>query len=327
MVEPDETIPEPVCRQIGTAMSSSITNNFGLKIVSILLAVGSWFAIRETISFEVSIPDIPLQIQTGEGWAVFQQSDRVVTAIFRGSQDDIRLMDHKQIKAVIDLRANAVAGALEVVVTPRVIQGIKGVRTVRVEPERIRISLDHETEKMVPVKGRTTGKPFAGEVEQVVCEPAVVRLRGPAQQLQQTEWVYTDPVDVEGRIEGFTRRCRVLSPSDTWSPRIEPAEVQVGVVIAEKIGSLEWKAVPVTAIGNPEAPVKANITPARVNVMVMGTAEVLEGLKTVPPKAFVDCVDLDPSLTYDLPVYVYLPPGHNVSFAVDPPYVRIVLGQ
>lgn len=308
-------------------MSSMITNNFGLKIVSILLAVASWFAIRETISFEVSIPDIPLQIQTGEGWAVFQQSDRTVTATFRGSQDDIRLMDHKQIKAVVDLRANAVDGALEVTLTPQAIQGIKGVRAVQVEPEQIRISLDHEMEKMVPVKGRTAGKPFAGEVEQILCEPAVVRLRGPARQLQQTEWVYTEPVDVEGRIEGFTRRCRVLAPSDTWSPKIDPAEVQVGVVIAEKINSLEWKAVPVTAIGNPAAPVRADVTPARVNVTVMGTAEVLEDLKTVPPKAFVDCVDLDPSLIYDLPVYVYLPPGHNVSTAADPPYVRIVLGQ
>ncbi len=308
-------------------MSPSLTNNFGLKIVSVLLAVGSWFAIRETISFEVSIPEVPLQIQTGEGWAVFQQSDRAVTVTFRGSQDDIRLMDHKQIKAVIDLRTSAVAGALEVAVPPQAVRGIRGVRVVRIEPAQVRISLDHETEKMVPVKGRTTGKPFAGEVEQIVCEPAVVRLRGPAQQLQQTEWVYTDPVDVEGRIEGFTRRCRVLAPSDTWTPRIEPAEVQVGVVIAEKIGSLEWKAVPVAAVGNPMTPVRADITPARVNIVVLGTAEVLEVLKNAPPKAFVDCVDLDPSLTYDLPVSVYLPPGHNVSLRVDPAYVRIVLDQ
>lgn len=308
-------------------MKSIFLNNIGLKLVSILLAIVSWFAIRETISFETIVTDIPLQIRTGEGWAVFRQSDSAVTATFRGSQEDIRLMDHKQIKAVIDVRTNAIAGAIDLAVTPRAIQGVRGVRAVQIHPERVLISLDHETEKTIPVKGRTTGKPLSGEVEEIVCTPAVVKLRGPAQQLQQTEWVYTEPVDVEGRIEGFTKRCRVLPPSDTWSPRIDPPDVQVGVVITEKTGNLAWKDVPVTAIGNPAAPVKAEIAPARVNVVLTGTSDVLENLKAVAPKAFVDCVELDPSLTYDLPVHVYLPPGHNVSVAVDPPYAHIVLGQ
>ncbi|MBU4198591.1 MAG: hypothetical protein KKG09_05830 [Verrucomicrobia bacterium] len=308
-------------------MKAIFLNNIGLKMVSILLAIVSWFAIRETISFEIIIADIPLQIRTGEGWAVFRQSDNAVTATFRGSREDIRLMDHKQIKAVIDVRTNAVAGAIDMSITPRAIQGIRGVRAIQIHPERVRISLDHESEKMIPVKGRTTGKPFSGEVEQIICTPAVVCLRGPAQQLQQMEWVYTEPVDVEGRIEGFTKRCRVLPPSDTWSPRIDPPDVQVGVVITEKTGNLAWKDVPVTAIGNPGSPVKAEITPARVSVVITGTSEVLENLKSAAPRAFVDCVELDPSLTYDLPIQVYLPPGYNVSVAVDPPYAHIVLGQ
>ena len=308
-------------------MKSFFFDNFMLKIGSVLLAVVSWFAIRETISFEITIPDIPLQIQTGEGWAVFRQSENVVTVTFRGSQEDIRNMDHKQIKAVIELKTNSIAGALDVAITPQAIRGIRGVRAVQVYPERLQISLDHESEKMVPVKGRTIGKPFSGEVEEIVCDPAVVRLRGPAQQLQQTEWVYTDPVDVDGRIEGFTKRCRVLPPSDTWLPKIDPPDVQVTAVIEEKAGSLEWKDVPVAVIVNPGAPLKAGILPARVTVLVTGTSEVLENLQTVAPKAFVDCVDLDPSLTYDLPVHVYLPPGYNMSVSADPPYAHVVLGQ
>jgi YbbR domain-containing protein len=236
-------------------------------------------------------------------------------------------MDHKQIKAVIDLRNNAVAGALDVAIAPQAIRGVRGVRAVQVYPDRVQISLDHESEKAVPVKGRMIGKPFSGEVEEIVCDPAVVRLRGPAQQLQQTEWVYTEPVDVDGRIEGFTKRCRVLPPSDTWLPKIDPPDVQVSVVIEEKAGSLEWKDMPVAAVGNPGAPLRAGILPARVNIIVTGTSEVLESLKTIVPKAFVDCIDLDPSLTYDLPVHVYLPSGYNVSVSADPPYAHVVLGQ
>jgi YbbR domain-containing protein len=308
-------------------MKSFLTNNLGLKVVSIVLAVVSWYAIRETISNEDSLAGIPIQIRTAEGWAVYRQSDMTATVTFRGSQEDIRLLDRNQIKAVIDLGNNAVAGAMDVAVTPHVIRGVKGARIVRVTPEKVGISLDHEAEKKVPVKGRTTGKPFAGELEQVVCEPAVVSLRGPAQQLQQTEWVYTEPVDVEGRIEGFTKRRRVLPPSDSWLPKIDPPEVQVGVVIAVKTGSWEWKDVEVVAICNPRAPLAIDVTPARVNVIVQGAAQVLDNLKTKQPMAFVYCADLDPSLTYDLPVRVYLPPGFDVSVQAQPAFVHIVPNQ
>ncbi|NLB59956.1 MAG: YbbR-like domain-containing protein [Lentisphaerae bacterium] len=304
-----------------------IFHNSGLKLLALLLAVASWLAIHETISFEVAIAEIPLQISTGRGWAVFHQSANAVTATFRGSQEDIRLIDPKQIKAVIDLRTNAVAGALEVTITPRMIQGVRGVRPVQIHPEHVRISLDHETEKMVPVKGRVAGKPFAGAVEAIICEPAAVSLRGPAQQLQQTEWLYTEPLDIEGRIEGFAKRCRVLPPSDTWSPQIEPAEVQVEVVIAEKMDSRLWKDVPLLAIGQPGVSLKVEITPTRVSVRATGTSAALEGLGAAAPQAFVDCVDLDSSLTYDLPVQVFLPPGCNVTAEADPPYAHVVPGH
>ena len=45
------------------------------------------------------------------------------------------------------------------------------------------------------------------------------------------------------------------------------------------------------------------------------------------PKAFVGCLELDPSLTYDLPVQVFLPLGKAVSAAVEPHTVRVVVSK
>lgn len=304
-----------------------VFNNIRLKVVSLLLAAVSWYAIRETISFEIGIRDIPLEIKVGVGWAVLDQSDESVYVTFRGSQEDIRLIDQKQVKAVVDLSANSIVGPVDVGITPGDIKGVRAVRAVRVKPDHVRLSLDRESEKKVSVKSRASGKPFYGEVEQIICEPAVVLLRGPARQLERTDWVYTEPVDVDNRVQSFTKRCRMLPPSNMQTYQIEPSDVLVNVVITEKSESLQWKDIPVSATVVAGSAFKTEITPVRVNVRVTGRAETLERMTNVVPKVFVDCVDLDPSLTYDLPVNIYLPPSKDVSAVADPAFVHIVISK
>ena len=308
-------------------MKVFLLHNPGLKILALLAAVVSWLAIQETISFEVVLPDIPLEIHVAEGWAILHQSEHTVRVTFKGSQNDIGQMDPKQIKAIVDLRTNSIAGSGKIVVPLSAIKAPRNVRPIRVEPSRVQVSLDREQEKKVPVQSRAVGKPFAGEVEALICEPAVVTLRGPAQQLQQTAWVYTESVDVEGRVEGFTKRCRVLMPSDTWTPVIEPPEVQVSVMISARTETVEWDNVPVLVVGQPQALWTVDVLPSRVRVVLTGSPETLEDLQALAPKAFVECLELDPSLIYDLPVQVFLPLGKAVSAIVEPHTVRVVVSK
>jgi hypothetical protein len=305
-------------------MREALLNNIRLKLLALALAVASWYAIHETINFEVVIPNIPVEIKIADGWAVLRQSADSTRVTFRGSQENIRLIDNKQIKVLVDLRTNSVAGSFDAHLQLDSIKGAQGVRAIRIEPAIIQISTDRESEKTVPVKSRTAGKTFAGEVEKTTCEPAFVLLRGPAQQLAQTEWVYTEPVDVEGRIESFVKRCRVLPPSNTWTPVIEPSEVKVNVQIAVKNDTLELCNIPVEVIVRPSSAFKAETIPDQVNVVLSGKTENLEELKKTVPKVFVDCVDLDPSLTYDLPILVFLPAGKNVTAVVEPPFAHVV---
>ena len=306
-------------------MREILLNNIRIKLLTLVLAIFSWYAIRETINYEIVIPNIPVEFKIGDGWAVLRQSSDSVRVTFRGSQENIRLVDHKQIKAQIDVRTNSVAGSYDARLRPENIKGAHGVKPVRIEPEIIQISTDRETEKTVPVKSRTTGKPFAGEVEKTACEPAVVLLRGPAQQLAQTEWVYTEPVDVDGRLESFVKRCRVLPPSNTWTPVIEPSDVKVNVQITVKNDTLELINIPVEVVVRPAVTFKAETIPDQVNIVLTGKTESIDELKKSVPKVFVDCVDLDPSLTYDLPVLVFLPAGKNVTASADPPFVHVIL--
>ncbi len=308
-------------------MKTFLFSNLKMKAFALVLAFVSWHAIRQTISFETTISDVPIEIKVGAGWAVLDQSDSFAEIVMRGAQEDIRQIDSKQLKVALDLSADSVAGPVPADITPNDVKGIRSVRIIRVKPDHVRVILDREAEKLVPVNSRAVGKPFYGEVDQITCEPAAVLIRGPARQLARTDWVSTEPVDVENRVQSFTRRSHVLPPSAVQPYQIEPPDVLVHVVITEKSESLEWQDVPVLAIVRPGSSLKAEITPSRVNVMVTGRAETLAKIAEITPKVFVDCIDLDQSLAYDLPVNIHLATGLDVSAEADPAFVHVVMDK
>jgi len=209
-----------------------LTHNKRLKGLSVLLGIVTWAIIQDAISFEIEIPEVRLQIQVQSGMAILNQSVATVDVTLRGSQEDIRLVDPRRVQAVVELSGDSGPLPQEIELTPRMIRGLRGARAVAVHPSRLLVTLDRQAEKRVPVKGRTIGEPLSGTVEAVTCDPPTVLLKGPAAKLLTTEYVYTSPVDVDGRIESFSRRMSVLAPADNWTAEVMPSDVQVKVLIS-----------------------------------------------------------------------------------------------
>lgn len=306
-------------------LGRAFLNNKRAKALSLVLGVISWYAIQDAISFEVVIPDIPVQVEAKKGWAILNQSATVVDVTFRGSREDIRLINPKEIKASVDL-SKAALGMQEVTIHARNIEGARGVRVVEVKPHRVRVSLDREGEREVQVKGMYAGKPLLGQVESVTCEPAAVTIKGPEQRLETTECVYTVPVDVDGRIESFSKSMRVLPPSETWSARIEPPDVQVRVCIVAKSAERTWTEVPVMPVMAPGVPVQADIIPHRANVILRGRSEVLEGIKDGDVRVLVDCQGMEVPGEAEARPYVHLATAaKDLAWEVKPDQVRVIL--
>ena len=99
------------------------------------------------------------------------------------------------------------------------------------------------------------------------------------------------------------------------------------MLITEESESMEWTGIPVLALVKQNIPVKIQITPPNVDVTVTGRAQALEQLKSFIPRVFVDCTDLDPSVTYDLPVSIHLPTDIDASADAKPAFVHIVIEQ
>lgn len=300
-------------------------HNLEIKIVAIVLAVVTWYAVRDATSFEMVVRDVKIDVQLKDGMAILHQSASAVDVTFRGSQDDIQRLGPKRIRIMVDLRSRGNAMTDQVVLTADNIEGARGVSVVDITPHRILFSLDSEGEKRVPVHGHITGKPLAGEVDEITCEPATVLLRGPAQKLQVTEMVYTQPVDVDGRIASFAKRVAVVPPGDNWTAHLQPAEVQVKVSIMEKSSRREWRQKPVAVLFPVNRPPLIDISPERVNVMLTGPSAELQAINEQDLAVFIDCAGLASPARYDLPVRVFIPGKTTVNATVDPPIVQVTL--
>jgi YbbR domain-containing protein len=305
--------------------SDILLRHVGPKLLALLLAVTIWYALRQITSYEILIEDVPLEFRVPDGLAVLEPSVETVDIYFQGSQEDLRLLDRKQIKVILALKRRGEEGETEETIHLQDVKGGGPARPSRIIPNTIRFQLDRRIEKQVPVKARHIGKPLRGEVDKMDCEPAAVTVWGPAQYVAGLELIHTEPVDVDGRVADFTKSSRVIRPEGGWASDITPPEVRVTVRIKEQSESRDLPEVPVLALLRPGAPPKATITPNRVTIRLTGHPDALDKASQAKPRVFVDCADLEPGVPYELPLTVSLAPGLNVAAVTEPRFVRVVL--
>jgi YbbR domain-containing protein len=303
----------------------ALRNNGLLKLVALGLAVAAWYGIRKATSFEALIKDVPLRVRVDEGWAILDQSVANVDVLFSGSLVDLRNINRDDILVEIDRRGESRAGSSVTHLSHKNVRNPGGARPIRVDPADVRVSLDRESDKLVPVKADIVGHPPEGfEVERVVCTPATVVLRGPQRRLDEVDLVKCEPIEMEGRIRSFQLNKAIQSPADNWSARIEPNSVRVEVVLVERSSRKDLADVPIRALSPPDSRSAVHFSPSRVAVTLEGGSQALEELESAKVLAFVDCGGLQEGGAADLPVRIL--PGAGIRVvAVDPPVVKAAL--
>ena len=300
------------------------SKNRGLKALALLGAVVAWYGIREAISFELLVEDIPVRILHDEGWALLEGGEQTVDVRFRGARSDVRDLSRDQVDVAIDVRGRREPGPQTVRISPRDVRAPTGARPVLIRPEQVTFSLDRESEREVPVRVEVQGQvPDGFDVEQVASVPATVTLGGPSAQIDRVAFVRTVPVELDQRIQSFRVRRTLLPPEGTWTARIEPDRVQVEVTIREHAISREIAAVPVLALTRPGAPAPP-FEPAVVRVTLQGGQDQLRSLEPDAIRAYIEVRDPDAAPGRSLPIRVHAPAGIR-AIEIEP--AAVVIGE
>ena len=307
------------------SLFNAMFRNSGLKLLALLVGVMAFYAIRREISFELTYV-IPVVVEVEKGIAVLDQNPRNVQIALRGSQDDVRHLDQKQLKVVVRPKDTMLDGTTSVPLRPRDVKGAGRFRVVDISHAYVAVSFDRESEKeMAVAEPQIIGSPVVGRAE-LEYQPRKVMIRGSERGLRDKHTVQTEHVNVDGHDRSFATQVRVIPPDKIWVSDVNPPFINADVKIVTEAATREWKEIPVQAVLDTAQDTTVTFDPARVTVALRGAARVLERITGDSLLVFVRCSDLDPAASYELPVNVHLSGNPDVLTSVEPPTVKVTLG-
>lgn len=117
-----------------------VRQNVRLKILAVLLAVFSWYLVREETSYEQTINGIPLVVNPPPSCVLVEAPARV-SVRFAGSRPDVVALSDENVEVRVDMKEGAKpAGRIKL--GPRDVKAPPGVRVLRVEPTTVNVRIE-----------------------------------------------------------------------------------------------------------------------------------------------------------------------------------------
>ena len=205
-------------------------HNFLLKLMSLMLAFGLWYAVsREPVlEVQVSVPiefrNIPANLEIALEH-IPQAEIRV-----RGPARVIRELKPSDVRAEVDL-AGAQPGERTFDLTGPHIRAVRELSVMQVVPSQLHLDLDLRATRELEIRARVLGSFAQGlHVAHVVTDPERVQVSGPKHRVDALEAALTDPVDASGTMHRGTFMTHVYL-SDPLVHVVNPAPVQVTVIM------------------------------------------------------------------------------------------------
>ena len=298
-----------------------IVRDFGLKLLSLGLAVAFWIQVAGQPVVERGI-DVPLGFENvPDLLEVGGDLPDTVRVRVRGAASIVSGLQPGDVVAAIDLAGERPGRRRLFDMFAGRVRAPFGVEVTQVVPATITVSLEPAgAPRAVTVVPDVEGRPAEGfAVGRITAEPASVEVVGPASRLAGLTEALTEPVSIDGAVDRV-RATVTVGAADPMIRLRTPgfAEVTIEIVPAPLERTLH--VVPVQARASDLA---AAVEPNAIRVGVRGPREQVRALGDTAVEAFVDLAGLDPG-HYNLPVTVVSSAGIGVTH-IDPSRVAVTV--
>ena len=294
-------------------MMEWIRRNWGLKVISLVLACGTWYYAVGEENIEVTRV-IPLKVQmANEQMTVSEISTKAVQVTLSAPRTLIVNLASQDIQAVHKIGSEIKATGeysfrLE---TSEIRVPNFQIRVVKIVPETVTVTLDELIVQKLEIQPDFVGEPAIGYkllTDELRMDPNAILAQGPKGVLGQMKSAKTEPLDLVGRIRSFHRSAEVKLPPSVKA--MSESLVDVYIPIREEFGEKEFKDVPVRILRAPAASGVVDLSPDKVSFTLKGSKLYLEKLTPETLLVYVDLGNLKKG-DYELPLQVELP--ENVS--------------
>jgi YbbR domain-containing protein len=204
--------------------------NIGLKVVSLLLAIGLWLAVARDPVAEVEVR-VPIEFQNLPANLEIDSANSTEVEIrVRGPERLIHRLQAADVHAGINL-ATVRAGERTFDLSSSQIHVPQDLEVVQIIPGQFHLSFDERETRRIDVQPRVTGTFASGQrVTQVIADPPNVTITGPRRRVEAVEAAITDPVDASGVMT----RATFVTHAYVTDPLIQvahPTSIRVTVIM------------------------------------------------------------------------------------------------
>jgi YbbR domain-containing protein len=205
-------------------------HNLGLKIVSLLLAIGLWMAVARDPVAEVEMK-VPIEFQNLPDTLEIDSANSTDVQIrVRGPERVIHQLQAADVHAEINL-ATVRPGERTFDLSSPQIHVPQDLEVVQIIPGQFHLSFDERATRRIEVQPRVTGNFVSGlQVAQLISDPPNVMISGPRRRVEALEAATTDPVDATGVMT----RATFVTHAYVSDPLIQvahPTSIRVTVIM------------------------------------------------------------------------------------------------
>lgn len=212
-----------------------VTNNLGLKLISLALAVGLWLAVARDPVDEIPI-DVPIEFHNVPADLEISSENIPRTQIrLRGPERLVHRLQASDVHVEIDLQ-RVRPGERTFDLTAQQVTKPHDLSVVQIVPAQFRLTFDTRLTKTVEVHPRVIGTFATGrQIGKIEVNPSSIQITGPQKRVEAVETAITDPIDVSGTMErnSFVTHAYV---SDPVVQVVNPGPIHVTVTMENAAG-------------------------------------------------------------------------------------------
>ena len=302
-------------------MMKWLTHEWGLKLVSLALAVGLWYYAVGEESVQVT-KMIPLEIRLkSEKMSILKASAKMVELTFEAPRSLISNLMSDELRAVHEI-GDDIKTAVDYsfrVESRELNLASPAIRVVKINPEIVHVTIDEMIVQKLEIKPQFVGDPAIGyrvSDQEIQLNPNAILVEGPKGQLEKHDNVLTEKIHLVGRIRPFRNTVRVELPPNVKA--LSETLIDAYIPIKEEVGEKLLENLKVRVMKNSEMQGKVIVKPNEVSVSVKGPKRLLDKLSGETVLAYVDITNYDQG-NHLIPLALVLP--EDVVLTDNPPMI------
>ena len=286
-----------------------LSHNWKAKIICFVIAILVYFIHQMSLLSKKTFT-LPLTVEQSGSMTPSEgyEKHRYVKVTVRGKTEQLATITESDFRALVDISYKDKEGSYElpVIIQPSERLMLMEPLEIRPKPEKINLTVEEKQFKFQKITPSISGEVARGyELVAVTVEPHSIRLDGPRNIVQQTNFIGTEAIDVEGLTRDTTRIVRVLNENSHLSIHGD-SNVRAKISVRPIGMTKAFQKIELTFTGLPEN-LQFTAEDDTVDIVLEGDLLVLENITASQIEAGVNCSSITEPGSFTIPVNIRIP--------------------